>query len=192
MTGEQAISPGDIVSNAALAAVTNGVGAALGSLASKQVGAMVVEKIMAKYAFKQVATKLIVTGIVEGSLGSTVQSVVAQTPDLLRGRTTWEKFATAVALAFIAGGIAGAIQGKMNARNPNDFKGMTREEIEAALDEVGEKGGAKPVSGTSKGQGDLENWVVGQLQRGGLTKEQAEEQARRFHEVGRGRPYERR
>jgi predicted nucleic acid-binding Zn-ribbon protein len=141
MTGEQSISPGDIVTNAALAAVTSGVGAALGTVAGKQAGTLVVERIMVQFGFKQAATRLIITGIVEGSLGNTVQSVVAQTPDILRGRTTWEKFASAVATAFIVGGIAGGILSKMNARNREDFKGASDEEIDAAIDEVERKAG---------------------------------------------------
>ncbi len=148
MTGEKPISPGEIVTNAAVAAVTNGAGAALGSVAGKQVGAMVIEKIVAKFAFKQAVTKLIVKDIVEGSLTNTVQTAVSKTPDLIRGKTTWEQFAVAVAEAFVVGGIAGAIIKKMD-RNSPLFKNLKDEEIEAAFKEA--KAGKKLPAGESGG-----------------------------------------
>jgi hypothetical protein len=153
MTGEKPLSPGEIVSNAVVAAVTNGVGAALGTVASKKVGALVVERIVVKFGFKQAVTKLVVQDIVEGSLGNTVQTVVSQTPDLIRGRTTWDQFAVAVAENFVAGGIAGAIVGKMN-RNSPLFKGLKDEEIDAALAEAkGGTGMKLPAQDPNTGQG---------------------------------------
>jgi predicted nucleic acid-binding Zn-ribbon protein len=198
MSGEQAISPGDIVTNAALAALTYGVGSAVGSVASN-VGGLVVGKFMLKYGIKEVAKDLI-TEAVKGSLNNAAQTAANQSPDLIRGRTTWDKFADAVLVALITGGILATISGKMRMnRNSGPFKNMTDDEFEETFGEVGRKTKKKvddrpdpgadkefgegkrttkkpgQISGGGKGDGDLEDWATGQL--GGNR-----EQARRFME----------
>jgi predicted nucleic acid-binding Zn-ribbon protein len=147
------INPTELITNTIVSAVANGVGAALGAAASKALGGMVVEKIVAKFGFKQAASKLIVQDIVHGSLGNTVQTAVAGAPGLIRGKTTWDQFAVAVAEAFIAGGIGGAIVGKMN-RNSPLFKGLKQEEIDKAFQEVESGTGVKmPAQDPKTGQG---------------------------------------
>jgi len=133
-TGAKPISPAEIVSKAAVAAVVNGVGAALGSVASKQLGSLVAAKIVARLGLEQAASKALVNEIVQGSIGNTVQTVVSQAPGLIEGKTTWDAFAVKVAEAFLAGGIGGAIAGKVN-RNSPLFKNLSDEEFEAAWKE---------------------------------------------------------
>lgn len=138
LSGEKPISAGEIVSRAAVAAVLNGAGAALGAVASKALGAMVVEKIVARLGVTQAASKLAIKDFVEGSLSNSVQAVVSGTPDLISGKTTWDQFAVNVAQNFIAGGIGQAIAGRIARREPL-FKNLTDEELEAAFKEM--KGG---------------------------------------------------
>jgi len=95
----------------------------------------VAEQVILKFGFKQAASKLLVQDAVKGSLGNTVQTAVSGAPDLIRGKTTWEQFAVAVAEAFVAGGIGGAIVGKLDRKSPL-FKGLKDEEIDKAFAEI--------------------------------------------------------
>ena len=123
------------MTNALVAAVTNGAGAALGSLASARLGELVVQKIAAQYGL-QAAARKVVESMVKGSLASTVQSVVVGTPDLLRGKTTWDQFATAVMGAFLMGAVGGFITGKLSKTAP-ELESVPPEELEAAATEIG-------------------------------------------------------
>lgn len=118
-----------LAGKAALSAVLNGAGGALGAAGGKG-ASIVAESVIVKLGVKEAAVKVAVKEIVEGGIGNAIQAAVSGTPELVSGKKTWGEFWEAVALNFIAGGIAGRVAGKLGAKQAFD-KPLTGAELDA-------------------------------------------------------------
>jgi hypothetical protein len=124
----------EVVTKAAYAAVVNGAGAALGSAASKQLSGLVLKQVAARYAMQE-ATQKVVAKMIDGGISNTVQAAVTASPDLIRGKTTWDQFAVVIAEAMIAGMIGGFLSGKFGKKAP-ELKGIPEGDVDAAVKEL--------------------------------------------------------
>jgi hypothetical protein len=142
MTGQKPISVGDVVSNASIKALTHGATGALGAGAGK-LGGLVAQKLIVRLGVQQALSQALIKESVTASFDSTVREAVQKTPDLIKGKLTWDDFAVAVVEAFIVGGITGSITAKLKTKSSPVVTKASQQEIDAALQEV--QGGASSM-----------------------------------------------